>query len=87
MKSGPYELGVSKAIVNVKPGKTVKVEGLPLDENNEPAKGYTVAYESEDSDVATVAPDGTVTGVAEGETQIDVTAGDKLVYIKVRVKP
>jgi uncharacterized protein YjdB len=87
MQSGPYELGVSKAIVNVKPGKTVKVEGLPLDENNQPAAGYTVAYATEDSDVATVAADGTVTGVAEGETQIEVSAGDKLVYIKVRVKP
>jgi len=85
MKPGPAELGVSKALVKLKAGKTAKVEGKPLDENGQPAEGYAVKYESYDEAVATVAEDGTITAVAKGETDIGVTAGDQNVTIKVTV--
>jgi uncharacterized protein YjdB len=86
MKPGPAELGVSKAFVELKVGKTAKVEGKPLDENAQPAEGYAVSYESDDPSVATVSEDGTVTGVAAGETHLVVSAGDKEVTVKVVVK-
>lgn len=38
-----------------------------------PAEGYEIAYESSDTEVATVAADGTVTAVAEGSATITVT--------------
>jgi uncharacterized protein YjdB len=86
MKPGPADLQVSKALVEVKVGKTAKVEGIPVDESAKRVDGFVVSYESDDSDVATVAADGTVTGVAAGEAILTVSAGDKTVTIKVVVK-
>ncbi len=86
MKPGPAELGVSTSLVKLKPGKTAKVEGKPLDAAGQPAEGYTVAYASDDESVAKVASDGTVLGVAQGETDVAVTAGDQTVTIKVVVQ-
>jgi uncharacterized protein YjdB len=83
---GPAELGVSKSLVELKVGKTAKIEGKPLDENGEDAKGYNVRYDSYDSAIASVADDGTITGVAPGETRVEVAAGDKTVSVKVKVK-
>jgi len=83
---GPAELGVSKSLVELKVGKTAKIEGKPLDEKGEDAKGYTVRYESYDTAIATVAEDGTITGVAAGETRIEAATGDKSVSVKVKVK-
>jgi uncharacterized protein YjdB len=85
-KPGPADLQVSKALVKVKMGKTAKIEGLPLDEKGDKDPAYTVAYESYDTSVATVAEDGTITSVGKGETKLGVTAGDKSVEIKVRVE-
>ena len=86
IKPGPAELGVSKALLVLKVGKTGRIEGKPLDENAQPAEGYSVRYESYDPAVATVDEDGTVTGAAKGETRIAVSAGDKTVDVKVRVE-
>jgi len=86
MKSGPADLQVSKALVKVKLGKTAKIEGIPLDEKGEKTAEYPVAYESYDTSVAEVAPDGTITTIAKGETKLGVTAGDKSVEVKIRVE-
>jgi uncharacterized protein YjdB len=86
MKPGPADLQVSKALIELKAGKTAKVEGLPVDDKGQPAAGFPVAYSSDDTEIATVAEDGTVTAVAKGDTFVTVTAGDKSVQIKVSVK-
>lgn len=83
---GPFELGVSTALLKLKVGKTAKVEGKPLDENAQPAAGFPVSYEIYDTSVATVDEKGLVTAVGMGETKIGVTAGDKSVEIKVKVQ-
>lgn len=86
IKPGPFELGVSRAYLELRPGKTGKVEGRPLDENEKPDESYVVSYESDDESVAKVSDDGTITGVAAGETSIVISAGDKVVTVKVAVK-
>jgi len=83
---GPFELGVSKSLVELKVGKTAKIEGKPLDEKGEDAKGFKARYESYDSAIATVDETGLITGVAAGETRVEVAAGDKTVSVKVKVK-
>ena len=85
-KPGPFELGVSKSLVELKVGKTAKVEGKPLDEDGKDAEGFSVRYDSYDNAIATVDETGLVTGVAAGETRIEVASGDKTVSVKVKVK-
>jgi uncharacterized protein YjdB len=83
---GPAELKAAKAEVQLKVGKTEKVEVQTLGADGQPATGFTVAFASADAAVATVAEDGTITAVAAGETTVTATSGDKSAPIKVVVK-
>jgi uncharacterized protein YjdB len=84
--AGPAQLKAAKEAVELKVGKTEKVEVQTLDAESKPVEGFTVAFASADAAIATVAEDGTITAVAAGETNVTATSGDKTAAIKVTVK-
>ena len=84
--AGPAELKAAKEAVDLKAGKTEKVDVQALDAEGKPAADMKIAFASADAAIATVAEDGTITAVAKGETTVTATAGDKTATIKVTVK-
>jgi uncharacterized protein YjdB len=83
---GPESLKAAADALDLKVGKTGKVEVQTLGADGQPAAGFVVSYASADPAIATVAADGTVTAVAAGETTVTATCGDKSVPFKVTVK-
>ncbi len=63
--------------------RSVKVDGSYAPEIT--VKGGTATYESSNTAVATVAEDGTITGVAQGKATITATVGDKTATILIDV--
>lgn len=84
--AGPStKVKVSVPIVTVGLGSTTAVTATTADANNNPTSG-TLTYESRSTSVATVGSDGTITGVAVGQTFI-VASGplgvdSMLVYVR-----
>lgn len=68
--------------VSIEVGKTAKLAATVTPSN---ATNQTTVYTSSDDTVATVASDGTVTGVKAGETTITATAGGKSATTAVTV--
>lgn len=68
-------------------GVLVAGESLTLTATPEPgdATGFTVSWVSNDTDVATVTGDGTVTGVGPGKATIIASCGDVVASCEVRV--
>ena len=58
-------------------GATVQLSATVYDVNNDVIEDATVAWESDDTSVATVSTSGLVTAVARGTTTITATSGDK----------
>ena len=58
-------------------GATVQLTATVYDENNDVIEDATVAWESDDTSVATVSTSGLVTAVSRGTTTITATSGDK----------
>ena len=58
-------------------GATVQLTATVYDENNDVIEDATVAWESDDTSVATVSTSGLVTAVARGTPTITATSGDK----------
>ncbi len=69
-----------KAVVEVKPGKTVK-------NIKETPKNVTVSYKSGNKKIATVNKNGVVKGVNAGQTMIQATAGGVTTTFIVKVAP
>lgn len=65
---------VAPATASVEVGKTTKLSTTVAPDN---ATNKTIAYKSSDEKIATVASDGTVTGVAAGSATITATADGK----------
>ena len=55
----------------------MQLSATVYDENNDVIEDATVAWESDDTSVATVSTSGLVTAVARGTTTITATSGDK----------
>jgi hypothetical protein len=68
-------------------GQSMPFHAHRYDVAGRPAAGGTVSWRSDDSTVARVAADGTVTGVAPGETYIFATDGTRTALVQVRVSP
>jgi len=83
---GPAELKAAKDAVELKVGKSEKVELQTLGADGQPATGFIVAFTSADAAIASVDAEGTILAVAKGETTVTATSGDKTVSVKVTVK-
>jgi uncharacterized protein YjdB len=83
---GPDSLKAAADALEIKVGKTGKMEIQMLGADGQPATGFIVAYASADPAIATVDMEGTITAVAAGETTVTATSGDKSVPVKVTVK-
>lgn len=68
---------VSPAQVSINAGQTLKLTVLITDNNGTLLSGRPIQYKSGNTSIATVAADGTVTGVNEGSTTITVTSEGK----------
>lgn len=68
---------VSPAQVSINAGQTLKLTVLITDNNGTLLNGRPIQYKSGNTSIATVALDGTVTGVNEGSTTITVTSEGK----------
>lgn len=75
------EIKVDKAEVEVAIGDDVKVNATVLPDN---ATNKTVTWTSDDPSIAEVT-NGLIRGIAEGETTVKASAGDKTVSVKVTV--
>ena len=79
----PTRIALTETSVTVRPG-----ESRALDVTMRPENALTdVAWASEDSGIASVAPDGTVTGVSAGRTVVHAFAGRLEVVCEVNVTP
>ena len=84
--AGPStKVAVSVPIVTVALGSTAAVSASTADANNNPTSG-TLTYTSRSTSIATIAGDGTITGVAVGQTFIVATGelgtDSLLVYVR-----
>ncbi|MEO7359995.1 MAG: Ig-like domain-containing protein, partial [Gemmatimonadaceae bacterium] len=68
---------VSPAQISLSAGQTIKLTVLITDNNGTLLTGRPITYQSGNTNVATVATDGTVTGVKEGAALITVTSEGK----------
>lgn len=66
-------------------GNTQQITASATDQNGQPFVG-TATFQSADQTVATVAPDGTVTAVATGTTQVTVQIGAASASVSVTVQ-
>jgi hypothetical protein len=67
-------------------GGSVRLRTAVLDEAGEPVEGVPVRFQALEPDVATVKPDGTVTGLRKGNARIRARAGNKTVEVWVAVQ-
>jgi len=70
-------VGVSPASATVSVGGTQQLTATPLDANGNPLTGRTVTWSTGAATVATVSPNGLVTGVAAGSATITATSEGK----------
>ncbi|HEX2206192.1 MAG TPA: Ig-like domain-containing protein, partial [Longimicrobium sp.] len=68
-------------------GESMPMHAHRYDVAGRPAPGGTITWSSDDTTVARVAADGTVTGVAPGETYVFATDGVRTSLVQVRVGP
>ena len=74
---------VNPSVVNIRPGATLKI--VPTVQAD-PGLSTAVTYQSQNTAIATVATDGTVTGVAVGSTSVVIkSVGDPSVTVNVPV--
>lgn len=71
---GVVSISISAASSSIAIGQTTTVTAVPLDVLGN-LLGISLTWQSSNSTVATVSSDGTVTAVAQGSTQISVSAG------------
>src|SRR5437773_137504 len=78
---------VSPATPSVPPGQTVQLAAIPKDANGTPLTGRTVTWSSGNPAVATVDPNGLVTGVTAGSATITATSEGQRGTASVTVTP
>ena len=66
-------------------GETVQLTATVFDQKGQPAAGAVVGWRSSDESVATVSPQGLVTAVSNGTTQITASAGTASASVTVTV--
>ena len=66
----PDSVIVSPATASISVGDTLRLEARLIDINGVPFSGLTARYTSEDGTIASVTPDGLVTGVTAGSTNV-----------------
>jgi uncharacterized protein YjdB len=71
----------------VEPGGSARLGLTVLDARNRVVETYTAAWQSSNARVATVADDGTVRAVSEGETTITATVAGQRGTFALRVRP
>ena len=80
-------VATSTDTVKVFIGQTMAVSASVLDAQGQANPDFTVAWSAQDPAIATVAPDGTVTGVGVGATTVTATAGGVSKAVVVVVSP
>jgi uncharacterized protein YjdB len=83
----PNAVVVTPAQVLVQPGKTAQLSVQVLDNLGREIPNSPVTWSSSDATIATVAADGLVTGVTNGEATITATSGGKTGTAHVTVTP
>lgn len=78
-------LSLTPSQTTVLTGRTTRLTAVALDATGAPLTGRTVTFSSSDVSVATVASDGTVTGVAPGAATIVATAEGRTAQAAVTV--
>lgn len=78
---------MSQATASMKVGDTKQITAAadPAGADDEDAVNGTITYASDNTDVATVAADGTITAVAEGTANVTATSGSFNSAVKVTV--
>lgn len=84
--AGPASLKAGKDAVELKKGKSEKVEIEVLDAAGTAMQGVSLTWTSSDEKVATVSPEGEIMAVAKGEATVTVTDGVQSAAINVVVK-
>jgi uncharacterized protein YjdB len=78
---------MSQATASMKVGDTKQVTATadPADADDAATVNAAITYASDNTDIATVAADGTITAVAEGTANITATSGSFTASVKVTV--
>ncbi|WKF84484.1 Ig-like domain-containing protein [Lacticaseibacillus pantheris] len=78
---------MSQATASMKVGDTKQVTATadPADSDDAATVNAAIAYASDNTAIATVAADGTITAVAEGTATITATSGSFTASVKVTV--
>jgi len=85
--AGPAALAVEAATAEFKAGESFKINVKATDSAGAEVQGVAYTFASSDAAIATVSPDGTVSGVAKGAAKITVSeAGGKTAEVAVTVK-
>lgn len=83
--SSVADISITPPELQIGPGETFQLHGMPVDENGEPVMSVTVRWSSSDSSVVSVDDVGNVEGLKIGEASVMATVGEIAAAAAVRV--